>query len=74
MTDPRLGQVQACIAAFPGARTSIRSLRVLSGLGFGVVRPIFRKTTAVGSLMRRKLEPVLQPLMEEITVLMPRQE
>jgi hypothetical protein len=37
-------------------------MRILSGLGYGVVRPVLRDTTAIGSLMRRKLEPVIGPL------------
>lgn len=65
-------QVSACVAAMPEAKDTIRSLRVMSGLGYGVVRPIFRKTTAIGSLMRRKLEPVVQALMREIAILNPK--
>lgn len=38
------------------------ALRVLSGLSYGVVRPAFGDSTAIGSLMRRKLEPVMGPL------------
>lgn len=40
----------------------LRAMRVLSGMGYGVVRPVLRDTTAIGSLMRRKLEPVLGPV------------
>ena len=36
---------------------ALRAMRILSGAGYGIVRPVFRKTTAIGSLMRRKLEP-----------------
>ncbi len=45
------------------------ALRVLSGLGYGVVRPVFRDSTAIGSLMRRKLQPVLTPVLEHLAVL-----
>jgi hypothetical protein len=38
------------------------ALRVLSGLGYGVVRPVFGDSTAIGSLMRKKLVPVAEPL------------
>ncbi len=58
-----------CLQADPARQPALRSLHCLSGLGYGVVRPVFRKTTAIGSLMRRKLEPVLQPLDELIAVL-----
>lgn len=47
----------------------VRSARVLSGLGYGVLRPVFHDTSAIGSLMRRKLEPVFTPLFEEIKTL-----
>ncbi len=47
----------------------LQALRVLSGMGYGVLRPVFHDTTAIGSLMRRKLEPVFKQLHEEIGVL-----
>jgi hypothetical protein len=47
----------------------LMALRVLSGLSYGVVRPVFRDSTAIGSLMRRKLQPVLTPLLGELAVL-----
>ena len=43
-------------------RNHLLAMRILSGLGYGVVRPVLRDTTAIGSLMRRKLEPVVGPL------------
>jgi len=43
-------------------RQHLVAMRILSGLGYGVVRPVLRDTTAIGSLMRRKLEPVIGPL------------
>ncbi len=41
------------------------ALRILSGLSYGVVRPVFGDSTAIGSLMRRKIQPVIAPLLEE---------
>ena len=43
-------------------RAPLIAARLLSGLGYGVVRPIFGGSTAIGSLMRRKLAPVMEPL------------
>jgi hypothetical protein len=40
----------------------LKSLFILSGIGYGVVRPVFSKTDAIGSLMRKKLVPVFDPL------------
>lgn len=53
---------RACLAAAMEFSEALHAMRILSGLGYGVVRPVFRKTTAIGSLMRRKLEPVMEPL------------
>ena len=47
----------------------LKSLRTLSGMGYGVLRPALHGTTAIGSLMRRKLEPVFKQLHEDIEVL-----
>jgi hypothetical protein len=47
----------------------LRALRVLSGLSYGVVRPVFRDSTAIGSLMRRKLQPLMTPLLAHLTEL-----
>ena len=56
------GAVAEVLALDQGLAPSILGIRVLSGGGYGVVRPIFSRTTAIGSLMRRKLEPVMDPL------------
>jgi hypothetical protein len=53
----------------PALRDLVRSMRVLSGLSYGVVRPVFGDSTAVGSLMRRKLEPLFAPLRRHIDLL-----
>ncbi|MDJ0806871.1 MAG: sulfur reduction protein DsrS [Gammaproteobacteria bacterium] len=65
-TDPSL---LVCLANTAGLQDELRTLRALSGLGYGVVRPIFRRTDAIGSLMRRKLEPVSTPLVQWIRLL-----
>ena len=50
-------------------RGPLLSMRVISGMGYGVVRPVFKGTTAIGSLMRRKLEPVMGPLLGHLDAL-----
>ena len=47
----------------------LQAMRVLSGLSYGVARPVFRDSTAIGSLMRRKLQPVLTPILAELSQL-----
>jgi hypothetical protein len=61
---------RACVAALPEAHALCNALRLLSGLGYGVLRPLLRDSTAIGSLLRRKLEPLMKPLGREIDVLL----
>ncbi len=56
----------------PEARAELRGLRILSGVGYGILRPLLRDSTAIGSLMRRKLEPAIGPLRGEIARLLGR--
>ena len=44
----------------------LHSMRLLSGMSYGVIRPCLGDSTAIGSLMRRKLEPVMTPLLRHI--------
>lgn len=55
--------------AAPEAAALLGAARVLSGLSYGVVRPIFGDSTAIGTLMRRKLEPIFAPLLGHIDLL-----
>lgn len=48
----------------------LTALRLLSGLGYGVVRPVFSKTDAMGSLMRRKLQPIVDQLIPQVKQLL----
>ena len=41
----------------------VKTMRIFSGLSYGVMRPVFRDSTAIGSLMRRKMAPVSDRLM-----------
>lgn len=50
-------------------RQALLAIRVLSGLSYGVVRPVFRGTTAIGSLMRKKLAPVMASLYPHLEAL-----
>ena len=61
---------RACLEAAPGLEAEIEALRVLSGLGYGTLRPLMKGSTAMGSLMRRKLAPMLEPLAERLNLLL----
>lgn len=57
------------LAAVPELQPIMAALLVLARISDEIVTPIFAKTTAEGTLMRRKLEPITTPLFEQIAVL-----
>jgi hypothetical protein len=61
-----LGPAAACLAVAPELAEDIAAMRVLSGVGYGVIRAYLIDSTASGSLMRRKLAPVLDALQAQI--------
>lgn len=54
----------------PDMLPMLESLFVLACVGEQLIAPIFATTDAVGSVMRRKIEPVTQPLSQHIGVLL----
>jgi len=67
--DKNPEDVRPCREAAPSLMPEISAMRLLSGLGYGVLRPVLRDSTAIGSLMRRKLKPVIDPLSKRIDTL-----
>lgn len=57
------------LAQHPGVKADIVAIRVLSGLGYGVIRPVLPDPTTLGTLMRRKLAPVVEPVLGLIQTL-----
>lgn len=62
-------EMGALLAAAPQYRTALHALLVLAETGEFSVAPILVRTTAVGSLMRRKLGPVTDALLTQLAVL-----
>lgn len=60
---------EALLSINPELKADLIAAQTLAGLSFAVVRPVFRRTDAIGSLMRKKLEPVMTPLREQISQL-----
>ncbi|WP_456403992.1 sulfur reduction protein DsrS [Thiolapillus sp.] len=67
--DPGNVLVQQILDDFPQMADKLHALRVLSGSGYGMVRPVFGRTDAIGTLMRRKLQPVLAPYLGYVKLL-----
>ncbi len=54
----------------PQLQAEIKAMLILAHVGEPAVRPIFARTDAIGSVMRRKLEPVIKPLTRQLSVLL----
>ncbi|HKK14756.1 MAG TPA: hypothetical protein VKA14_08865, partial [Gammaproteobacteria bacterium] len=63
------GQV---LAAAPELEPELRATVALSLVGEPLVRPIFARSDAVGSVMRRQIEPVTRPISEQVHCLLGR--
>jgi hypothetical protein len=55
--------------ASPQFEADCTALDALAAADADTVRPIFLKTSAIGSLMRRKIQPIVAPLLDAIAVL-----
>jgi hypothetical protein len=62
-------EVRRILTELPDLENELRALRILSGLGYGILRPLLKGSSAIGSLMRRKLEPALTPLLDQLNIL-----
>lgn len=51
-----------CLVAIPELQSQWQALALLSSLGYGVLRPLLRDSTASGTVLKRRLEPLYQGL------------
>lgn len=61
--------VVRCLDRLPDLASDVMAMRALSGLGYGVVRPVLPDPTALGTLMRRKLAPVIDLIQVQLQIL-----
>lgn len=64
-----LPQLACLMQAVPDAMPQVRAMLVLSMLDEPVLNPVFSRTDAIGTVMRKKLRPVTEPLQEQLDIL-----
>lgn len=62
-------EIVRLLETVPELRAEIRAMLFLSRMNKEMARPILSRTTAVGTLMRSKLEPLTGPIFQHIEVL-----
>lgn len=68
--DPAAGQaLAALLQVLPQSRQEIHAMLALAMLDEPVLNPVFAKTDAIGTVMRKKLKPVTDPVQAQISIL-----
>jgi len=64
-----LQYLQALLDAFPEGENYIHAMLFLAMLAEPILDPVFSRTDAIGTVMRKKLQPVTEPINEQIRIL-----
>ncbi|MDH3949304.1 MAG: DsrS, partial [Gammaproteobacteria bacterium] len=67
--DKTIPAINAVLELAPESEDLLRSMLALSWAGVHLVNPIFSRTDAIGTVMRRKLEPVSGPILDLLLTL-----
>jgi hypothetical protein len=62
-------EIKAVLEQLPELEAAMRATVILSCLGVKLVNPIFARTDAIGTMMRKKIQPVTTPVFEQLAVL-----
>ena len=62
-------QLAELLQAVPEARSRVRAMLILAMVNEPLVNPVFSRTDAIGTVMRKKLRPVSGPIREQIDIL-----
>jgi len=62
-------EILAVIQQLPQLEPAIHAMLVLSCLGVKLVNPIFARTDAIGTMMRKKLQPITDPIFVQLAIL-----
>jgi hypothetical protein len=61
--------LQHLLQVCPDSAHHVRAMLILALLGESVLNPVFSRTDAIGTVMRKKLKPLMEPIHEQINIL-----
>lgn len=67
ITATQTDELKAILDLTPEISPVIKSILILSLVDESLLTPVFSRTDAIGSLMRRKLEHIISPLLKEVS-------
>jgi hypothetical protein len=66
---PTTTAVQDVLAVLPGHRADVAAMMALGWVGETLVNPIFARSDSIGSVMRKKIIPVTEPIQQQFSQL-----
>ncbi len=62
-------EIQNVLRHLPELESVVRAMLILSCLNVKLVNPIFARTDAIGTMMRKKIQPITDPVFEQLRLL-----
>jgi hypothetical protein len=62
-------EARTILKTLPALTPEIKAIYILASMDEAIVTPVFARSSASGSLMRRKIEPIMAPVLEQIGLL-----
>ena len=65
----QVGDLKEFLEMFPEFSKTIKSILIFSLIDESILTPVFSRTDAIGSLMRRKISHIVEPLLIELSII-----
>lgn len=69
ITATQFEDLRVILESYPELSDMVKSIITLSLIGESLTSPVFSRTDAIGSLMRKKIDHITSPLLNEISIL-----
>lgn len=69
VTATQYDDLKIILKTFPELSPIIKAIIILSLIDESLLSPVFSRTDAIGSLMRKKIDHIISPLLKEISIL-----
>lgn len=63
-------ELRSVLDSVPELKSEIQAMLLLSCLSVKLINPVFAQTDAIGTMMRKKIKPITDPIVEQLGILM----
>lgn len=64
------GELCEVLGTVPELKSEVQAMLILSCLSVKLINPVFAQTDAIGTMMRKKIKPITDPIVEQLHILM----